>query len=33
MSEERQVVMDIMDENIETLILMHGRSEWPGVSI
>ena len=33
MSEERQVVMDRMDEQIEKLILIHGRAEWPGVSI
>ena len=32
-SEERQVVMDRMDEQIETLILMHERAEWPGVAI
>ena len=33
MSEERQVVMYIMDEQIETLILMHRRAKWPGVAI
>ena len=33
MSKERQVVIDKMYEQIETLILMHGRAEWSGVAI
>ena len=31
MSGYRQVVMDRMDEQIETLISMHRRAEWPGL--
>ena len=33
MSEEREVVMDRIYEQIETLILVHGRAEWPRVAI
>ena len=33
MSEERQVVMYRMDDYIETLILMHGKAEWPSFAI